>query len=200
MVFVFERSLIGTVLGKYEKRKHIDKNNNVLQWSHCCILKITMKRITAEWPKEPRTDTARKTALVYASMLTITVTAQLFSFERFMPLIESFGLPWGRALAILLVVGSVLALPFLLRMKVSVGLRWLSMICGWVVAVIWLFLSIWINSVDIVIYNSGILGASVSVLPGWWLVFVAIGFGILAVWSAWGLWPGRRISLETTSK
>ncbi len=155
-----------------------------------------MKRIIAKWPDAPRTYEAGMMALVYAVIIVTTVVAQLFSFEKFIPLLESFSLPVsGRAVATTIVVCGVLALPFLLRMKLSSGFRWLSMGAGWAVAGIWLFLGIWMNVAEVPIDNAGLLGASVSLVVGWWVVFVALGFGILAAWAAWGLWPGRA-SLE----
>lgn len=163
-----------------------------------------MKKIVATWPSQPRTKDAKTISLFYAGVLVVLTTAQLFSLEKFIPLLETFKLPGdhtGRFFAITLVVCGVLALPFLLRMKTSVGMRWLSMFAGWIVPLAWLFLTVWVNSTGVVIENIGLLGASVTAEPGWWTVFVAISLGILAAWSAWGLWPGSRAaSLESKHK
>lgn len=158
-----------------------------------------MKRITASWPADPRTNESKRIALIYAVILVIMSVAQLFSFDKFLVLLEGFELPGaatGQLVAALLVVSAVFALPFLLGMKLSRAMRWLSMIAGWAVPIIWLALSIWVNLSDLAVGNIGMLGASVTLLPGWWAVFVAIGLGILAAWSSWGLWPGRRKPLE----
>lgn len=159
-----------------------------------------MKKIVASWPAPPRTKDAKTVSLFYAGVLIVFTAAQLFSLEKFIPLIETFGLPGehtGRIMAVLLVTCGVLALPFLLRMKLSVGMRWCSMLLGWIVPIIWLVLSVWVNSTAAAVESAGFLGASVTLEPGWWTVFVSIALAILAAWSAWGLWPGvRSVPLE----
>lgn len=154
-----------------------------------------MKRIIAEWPQAPRTRDARNAALVCAGVFTFMTVAQLFSFEKFIPLLDSFDLPVGisgQAIAILLAVCSVLALPFLLQMKLSIAMRWFSMGAGWVIPVAWVFLAVWANLSTDQIDNIGFLGASVSIIPGWWAVCVPLGLGILVAWASWGQWPARR--------
>lgn len=159
-----------------------------------------MKKVIATWPKLPRTKDAGTIALFYAAVLVVLVTAQLFSFEKFIPLIETFALPGmhtGRFIAVALVVCGVFALPFLLGMKLSEGMRWFSMVAGWIVPAVWLVLSLWFNITQPAVPNAGFLGTSIELEPGWWTVFVAIGLGILAAWSSWGRWPGRRQPLES---
>ncbi len=154
-----------------------------------------MKKIVASWPAPPRTKDAKTVSLFYAGVLIVFTAAQLFSLEKFIPLIETFDLPGehtGRITAVLLVTCGVLALPFLLRMKLSIGMRWCSMLLGWIVPIIWLVLSVWVNSTTAAVENAGFLGASVTLEPGWWAVFVSVALVILAAWSAWGLWPGAR--------
>lgn len=163
-----------------------------------------MKRIQAEWPTKPRTIESAKAAYAYAFILVALTVAQLFSFEKFIPLLESFNLPgglaMGRLVAAILVVSGVLALPFLLQMKLSKGMRWMSMFLGWLVPAIWLFVTIWINTAAVGVSNVGLLGASVTLMPGWWAVFLVAGFGVMAAWASWGLWPGRRRPLEPKPK
>lgn len=150
-----------------------------------------MKTVKAQWPAKYRTADAAKAAYAYVAIIVIMTVAQLFSFEKFMPLLESFGLP-GEAWATVLVVCGVLAVPFLLRMKLSTAMRWVSMVAGWIVAVGWLIITVWVNVAVPGVENMGLLGASVPLLPGWWAVFVVAGMGVLAAWASWGLWPGRR--------
>ncbi|HMS92822.1 MAG TPA: hypothetical protein PKD28_00400 [Candidatus Saccharibacteria bacterium] len=157
-----------------------------------------MKKIIAVWPREPRTKDSKTIALFYAMILVVFTAAQLFSLEKFIPLLETFNLPGnhaGRFVAVTLVVCGVFALPFLLRMKLSVGMRWFSMFAGWVVPAVWLFVSLWVNVFQVSITNAGYLGASVQLLPGWWTVAIAAALGVLAAWSTWGLWPGSRFTL-----
>lgn len=163
-----------------------------------------MRKIVASWPSKPRTKDARTISLFYAVVLIVMTAGQLFSLEKFIPLLDTFELPGmdtGRFVAVTLVVFGILALPFLLRMKISIAMRWLSMIAGWIIPILWLFLSLWVNITGVLVSNVGLLGASVTLEPGWWSVCVAISLGILAAWSSWGLWPGkRRTPLENSRK
>ena len=162
-----------------------------------------MKKIVASWPVPPRTKDSGTVALFYAVILVVFTAAQLFSLEKFIPLMETFGLPGEhteRFVAIALVMCGVFALPFLLRMKLSIGMRWVSMIAGWVVPALWLAVSLWIHMTGTPVANAGLLGASVPLEPGWWMVFVSAGLGILAAWSAWGLWPATIVSFSGKKK
>lgn len=144
----------------------------------------------------PRTKESRQIALLYAGLLTVFVVAQLFTFDEFIELIPTFQLPLGEvlpyAIAPLLVAAEIFALPFLLGMAVSPAFRWLSMGCGWVAAGLWAFISIWVVSVHPNVETVGFLGTLVSPAPGWWAVCISIALCLLAVWTSWGLWPGRR--------
>jgi hypothetical protein len=104
-----------------------------------------------------------------AALLVVMVTAQLFRYEEFAAVFKGL-LPGEVAsvLVALIVVFEVAALPFLLGMRLSVLARWVSMVAGWIVASGWTILGVWTTIVDI--DNSGILGATVVIHPGWWLV------------------------------
>jgi hypothetical protein len=158
-----------------------------------------MKKIAAMWPQEARTKDVRMVALVFAGIICMMTVAQLFSFEKFIPLLDGFGLDC-RFIAVTLVVCGVFSMPFLLQMKLSIAMRWASMMAGWVVVLLWLFLGVWMNVGGVALDNAGLLGASVELIPGWWVVVAMAGLGVLAVWSAWGLWPGARRALEPGRK
>lgn len=153
-------------------------------------MKILGKTTSA---KKPKTSESQKIAYMYATILVIFALAQLYTFESFLILLESFWLPGGKTISYLLggviVVCEVMALPFLLRLKLSPLMRITSMVLGWLVPIIWFGLTVWllvtINSVS----NIGFLGTTVKLLPGWWAIFVCIAIGILAAWASWGLWP-----------
>lgn len=140
-----------------------------------------------------RTDTSRQIALLYAGILVLFIIAQLFTFEEFLELIPSLHLPIGGLLYIavpLIVVGELFALPFLLRMSISPAFRWLSMVCGWLVAAVWVFIAAWVVTTQSGASTVGFLGTVGDLTPGWWSVLIAIAMGILAAWASWGLWPG----------
>lgn len=133
---------------------------------------------------------------LYAALLVIMVVAQLFTFEAFLELFATFELPWGTpfayTLASVLIAAQVFALPFLLRMTISPAFRWFSLMCAGLVADIWLFVTIWLAIFVPPVSSVGFLGTVVNLEPGLWALFVAVMFGILAIWAAWGLWPLKK--------
>lgn len=132
-------------------------------------------------------------SLFYAVLIVVMVVAQLFTFEAFLELFASFEFPGGRTtgyvLASVLVAAQVFALPFLLRMAVSPAFRMFSLLSAGLVADIWLFVTLWLAIVQPTVANVGFLGTVVETMPGWWAVCIALAFGILATWAAWGMWP-----------
>jgi hypothetical protein len=143
----------------------------------------------------PRTENAKKISLFYAAILVVFAVAQLFTFDEFVRFFSSLNMPisnaWAYALAPIVIVAEVFALPFLLRMKLSIAFRWFSMMLGWLVAGIWFFVSLWVVTMQPEAQTVGFLGTAVNLVPGWWAVFASLALGILATWASWGLWPGR---------
>lgn len=131
---------------------------------------------------------SKQIATLYAGLLTVLAVTQLFTFDTFIELFPALGLPV--ALAPIIVASEVFALPFLLRMRLSPAFRVLSMGLGWVVALAWSVVSVMALQQGAV--TVGYLGTLVELTPGWWAVLIAVSFGILAVWSSWGLWPLKR--------
>lgn len=144
-------------------------------------------------PTKPKTKNVSSVAIIYAVIIVVFVVAQLFTFEEFVALVESYGLPGGvvfaRFLAAYLVTVEVFALPFLLRMRVSTAMRVVSMICGWLVALIWFGISLWLVISTNTVGNIGFVGSVVALTPGWWAVFISIAPGTLSIWASWGMWP-----------
>ena len=155
---------------------------------------IHFAKVTA--PQRPRSKESRWIATVYATLLVIMAVTQLFTFEEFMQHMELLGLPGGAPMTAFatafLVTLEVFAVPFLLGMPLSKAFRWFSMIAGWLVAVFWLKLTLWIILLDVPVNTVGLLGTMVELIPGWWAVFIAVAFGLLTAWASWGLWPGKR--------
>ena len=143
-----------------------------------------------------RTKETKQVAYIFAGLLVVLAVTQLFTFDEFIELVPAFNLPFGTgftyALAPLIVAAEVFAIPFLLRMQLSIAFRWLSMLCGWFVALIWTFISFWIVLTYPPVETVGYFGTIVTLIPGWWAVFVGFALCILAAWTSWGLWPGRR--------
>ncbi|TAL14434.1 hypothetical protein EPN95_02990 [Patescibacteria group bacterium] len=144
-------------------------------------------------PAQPKTTNIIAISRLYSAILVVFAVTQLFSFSDFQMLVRSFWLPGGIPLAYLLsaiiVIAEVLALPFLLRMKVSSLFRVLSMVLGWAVAGIWLGVSLWLVLTVNAVTNIGFFGTVVEFTPGWWSVLVSMALCTLAAWSSWGMWP-----------
>lgn len=152
--------------------------------------------VKATKAKKPRTSESQKIAYAYAAILVIFALTQLFTFDKFLILVESFSLPGSDIVARLfvstIVTSEVLALPFLLGLNLSQLMRVISMVLGWAVPLAWLKVTLWLLFTTNSVSNIGLLGTTVSLTSGWWLVFVSIALGILSAWASWGLWPGKR--------
>lgn len=159
-------------------------------------MKIFVKPIAAP---EPKTANAARISLALAACFIILAVAQLYKYEDFPDVIKGFGLSggatWASMYAALIVVGEVLAVPFLLRMPLSPAMRIVSMVSGWLVIAGWLVVAL-ASNVTGYVGNSGVLGATVPVVSGWWTVFAFIAMGVLAAWSAWGMWPCRPVAIK----
>ncbi|MDN5274792.1 MAG: rane protein of unknown function [Candidatus Saccharibacteria bacterium] len=144
----------------------------------------------------PKTKNIRPISLGLAAVLVIMVVAQLFTFETFPKVIADMLLPGGSDVssirAALIVTLEVAALPFLLSMRLSPAMRVVSMVAGWFAITAWFVASLWVNLSPNMGMNSGLLGDTISVPVGWWSVLFCLSLGVLAAWSAWGMWPCLR--------
>jgi hypothetical protein len=194
-MFVFVTFAVITIQIKSNKRKYYDENNNVLFIAVDYTRYMSMLPFAAE-PPRPRSKEVVQAGLLFAGILVIFAVGQLFSFEKFVPLMESYGLPGGHpmatAIACILVVSEVFALPFLLRMTTSPLMRWTGMVCAWIAVVVWSGLVVWQNATLDMMTNTGILGASITLPVGWWSIWFCLALLILAGWTSWGLWPQER--------
>ncbi len=156
-----------------------------------------MKIFTDAVPaKRPKTRESVTIAYGYAFILIVLVLCQLFTFDKFLTLLESFWLPGGAPIAHLvggvIVTSEVFALPFLLRLDLSPLMRVISMVLGWFVPLMWLKLALWLLLTTNTVSNFGLLGTLVVLTPGLWMVFISIAIGMLAAWASWGLWPSSK--------
>ncbi len=153
-------------------------------------MKLYVQSTTARAPKKP---IVRFIAVGLAAFFVILAVAQLYSFEDFPEVIASLGLPGGRPattlLSALIVTGEVLAVPYLLSMRLSPAMRVVSMIAGWLIIAKWLGILIYVNVTTNAITNSGVLGATIPVAPEWWLVGLFTALGAALIWVSWGMWP-----------
>jgi len=166
--------------------------------------KIMSGFVKAQEAAAPKSTWGSYLAIVYAALLVILSVAQLFSFETFSSVILSYWLPVSQPathlIAALIVTVEVFSIPFLLRMKLSVAMRWFSMFLGWLAAAWWLFISLWMLLTTNAITNSGVLGTAIPLKPGWWLLILSGLMVALAIKAAWGLWPARHGKLSAKLK
>jgi hypothetical protein len=155
-----------------------------------------MKTVVAEEATPPRSESVKITALVFAGILIVMVIGQLFSFEKFIPLIGDYMLPGGERtatiMASLIVISEVLALPFLLRMRLSRLMRWVSLSFSVVSVIIWLLLGLTVLVGNVDLSNSGLIGTKVAIPSGLTQALITSILTTLAVLSIWGLWPRNR--------
>lgn len=144
---------------------------------------------------KPKTRNAWLVSVLLAAFLVIMIVAQLFTFEDFPAVLGAMWLPgseaWMPVYAGVIVTLEVLALPFLLGMRLSVAMRVLSIVFGWLVIAKWLVICVGNILVGDVV-NSGLLGATVILPVGWWSISFCVALGVLALWVAWGMWPLAR--------
>lgn len=163
-----------------------------------------MKRIVATWPSEPKTKDSARAAQVYAGILVIIVTVWLLGFNHFVVALDSYDLPVsnnGLAAAIYFVCLAILALPFLLRMKLSPAMRLVSMSAGLLTSLSWLGLSVWSTIYAHQIHHTALFAPALELPPGWWMITLAASIFVLSAWSSWGLWPRAvSTSLEAAPK
>lgn len=152
--------------------------------------------ITATSALPPRTKNITIIAQFFAALLLLMAVGQLFSFEKFIPLLKAFNFPGGDPVALFVatavVVSEIFAVPFLLQMKLSPLMRMISMICSWVAVALWFLVTVWVTVTKPPVETVGLLGASVDLPVGWWAVLVVLALAVLAVWTTWGLWPYRK--------
>jgi hypothetical protein len=141
----------------------------------------------------PKTKNIVAIGFLAAGIIAVMTIGQLFTFENFPALIAKLWLPGGevtaKVLASILVIIEVLALPFLLGMRLSPLFRVTSMVLGWCVVAIWMIIAFWENIMVTSITSYGVFGATIPLPVGWWNVFFSLALGILLVWASWGMWP-----------
>lgn len=143
----------------------------------------------AQSPKRPTQSSVIAASLYIAGFFVAAAALQLFAFESFPDVIRSYGLPVAEELALpfaaIIVCLEVIAVPYLLWMKLSLLMRWVSMISGWLAIFFWLGVGIWQGVADFHIPNAGLFGAKILMPQGRWLVSYCAVLLILMVYVVW---------------
>ena len=126
---------------------------------------------------------ARAARLLLAGYIIILLLLQLFSFDVFPAMLAGIGLDgvWSYIAAIALVVVELLALPFLLQMKLSKKFLNVSMISGGVALLVLSILEVWAFTAG----QSVLFGATFDLPGGSWSILLLLALWLLFAWGAW---------------
>lgn len=123
-------------------------------------------------------------AVGLATVYVTLVVSQLFTFEKFVEITEAYQIAGGEATAVLLAgvipLLEVIALPFLLSMDIPARLRMVSRLAVVASPSLWLLIALWLNVVGRGTVVTGLMGATIPVINGWWFVV----FAGLFLWAA----------------
>jgi hypothetical protein len=143
------------------------------------------RRILALFPPEFHNNPAHFRGLGLAFVYLALAILQLFTFESFISVTEGYGFPGGHPIAVivalLLPAVAIVALPYLLSMKLSDYMYNVSRTSVLVTAGIWVVIAVWTNVSGNNSGNLGLFGATLETPNQWWSV-IFIGF---LAWAAW---------------
>lgn len=139
-----------------------------------------------------KTPHSQVAGLIVAGVLVLFAAAQLFTYEDFANEFMAFGMSASLAafVAAIVPIAEVFALPFLLRMRLSLAMRIVSMALGWLVAVFWVGMAVYAVTQGLEFVP--LLGATVPLIVGWWAPMTLLALVVLVVWASWGQWPLTR--------
>ena len=122
--------------------------------------------------------------LILAGYMVAFLLLQLFAFEAFPGLLATVGLQgtWSSVVAIALVLVELLALPFLLGMKLPARALTVSKLCGGgaLLGLTVLELYGWMAGVSV------LFGATLMLPGGSWSLMLLLALWLLYIWGGWG--------------
>lgn len=142
------------------------------------------KLLRSIFPAEFFTNTAYFRAIALGILYLGTLLAQLFTFEKFSGVVAGYGLPGGSVtvaiVAWLLPLVTFVSLPFLLSMRMGDQLRLASRTAVVATPLLWAVIALWLILAVGERVNAGLLGATLEIPAGLWLLALAI----LWLWAA----------------
>lgn len=148
------------------------------------IIHFWLGLFQAIFPEHLRRDPAYWRRLALGIVVTFLVITQLFTFEKFADITSGWRVAGGGVVAALLAgllplleLGS---LPFLLSMDTSRGSRRVSQACLLVVSAVWFGMALWCF-LAVPMSESGLFGATLPLLNGWWTVVFTGLLGVAVV-------------------
>lgn len=147
---------------------------------------LCMKRVlTWLFPTEFLREPAYFRGIALAGLYVALLLAQLFTFEKFAGVTLGFGLPGGTAtawvLAVMIPMVELMAVPYLISMRMGAQLYRVSRWCVIAVPVLWLLLAFWqVLASSASQLNSGLFGATLIAPVGLWFIM----FSAILLWAA----------------
>lgn len=148
------------------------------------MIRFWLGLFQAIFPEHLRRDPAYWRRLVLGIVVTFLIITQLFTFEKFADITSGWHVAGGVIMAALLAgllplleLGS---LPFLLSMDMSRGSRWVSQACLLAVSAAWFGVALWCF-LAVPMSESGLFGATLPLLNGWWTVAFTGLLGVAVV-------------------
>ena len=149
-----------------------------------CMIHFWLGLFQAIFPEHLRRDPAYWRRLALGIVVTFLIITQLFTFEKFADITSGWHVTGGGVVAALLAgllplleLGS---LPFLLSMDMSRGSRRISQACLLVVSAVWFGVALWCF-LAVPMSESGLFGATLPLLNGWWTVVFTGLLGVAVV-------------------
>ena len=155
---------------------------------------VMLKFAVATEPPKPRTPVGAQLGWVVAAVMTGAALIHLFRIDTWLPILDK-ALPGGELAAslagALIVIAEVLAIPFLLRMRLSPLMRLKSGFAVALVPLVWLLITLWGLGFN---YSTGQFGEFLPVRGSWALI------GLNAVWLAFNLWTLWQLGYDQATK
>lgn len=144
-----------------------------------------MKRVLAVFPPEFTKNPVYWRALTLGLVYLCLAIAQLFTFEKFYQVTYGYGFTGGLAtaavLAGVLVAVEVASLPYLFSMKLDRRVWRVSKQATLLTGALWLLVALYTNITGNNDTDSGLFGATIPTMNGFWFV----AFTGILLWSAW---------------
>ena len=148
------------------------------------MIRFWLGLFQAIFPEHLRRDPAYWRRLALGIVVTFLIITQLFTFEKFADITSGWHMAGGGVVAALLAGVLPLlelgGLPFLLSMDMSRGSRWVSQACLLAVSAAWFGVALWCF-LAVPMSESGLFGATLPLLNGWWTVVFTGLLGVAVV-------------------
>ena len=148
------------------------------------MIRFWLGLFQAIFPEHVRRDPAYWRRLALGIVVTFLIITQLFTFEKFADITSGWHMAGGNIMAAflagLLPLLELGGLPFLLSMDMSRGSRRISQACLLVVSAVWFGVALWCF-LAVPMSESGLFGATLPLLNGWWTVAFTGLLGVAVV-------------------